>query len=208
MDIFEEIRESLSCRMKIVRAMDSLMREKPFDKLTVTGICEQAGISRQMFYKCFTGKDDVVNWLLTELTRPTVRPIGISVGWREGFVLLLRALSEYESFMRAVVRSTGPFSLPAASARLAKEHYERSVRIRLETDEIPPLLQFQIDSFAVTCTNATTMWYMGDRAESPEEYADMMVSLVPRNLFQTLDIPSSECRGWTIMGECDIDGEA
>ena len=44
-------------------SMKQLMKEKPFDKISVTDICEYCGMNRKSFYYHFKDKYDLVNWI-------------------------------------------------------------------------------------------------------------------------------------------------
>lgn len=41
-----------------------LMQTQPYDKITVTALCQQAGITRRIFYRLFDTKDDVLYALI------------------------------------------------------------------------------------------------------------------------------------------------
>jgi AcrR family transcriptional regulator len=47
-------------RSWIFEALMALMDEKPYDKITISGITEKAGVARQTFYRNYDGKDDVI----------------------------------------------------------------------------------------------------------------------------------------------------
>ncbi len=49
-------------KLLIMDAADKLVEETPFDKLSVTQICEEAGISRATFYRCFKDKFAIAQW--------------------------------------------------------------------------------------------------------------------------------------------------
>ncbi len=40
----------------------TMMKEKPYDSITVLGVCEKAGVHRATFYKHFVDKQDFVNF--------------------------------------------------------------------------------------------------------------------------------------------------
>ena len=44
-------------------SMKQLMKEKPFEKISVTDICEHCGMNRKSFYYHFKDKYDLVNWI-------------------------------------------------------------------------------------------------------------------------------------------------
>ncbi len=55
---------AISSRNAIADALLSLMREKPYARITISGICKEADVSRQTFYAHFPSKDSVVSYAL------------------------------------------------------------------------------------------------------------------------------------------------
>lgn len=55
---------ALSSQRQIARALMSLMQEEPYDRITVSALCKEAGISRQTFYSLFTSRENVVVFTL------------------------------------------------------------------------------------------------------------------------------------------------
>lgn len=51
---------ALTSQAAIADALLSLMKEKPYARITVSEICKGAGVSRQTFYSLFDSKDDVI----------------------------------------------------------------------------------------------------------------------------------------------------
>lgn len=55
---------ALSYQSRILKALLALMEKDFYQKLTVTQICQEAGIARQTFYHHFRDKNDVLRWYL------------------------------------------------------------------------------------------------------------------------------------------------
>jgi AcrR family transcriptional regulator len=55
---------ALSVYSAIERSFRSLLLKMPYEKITISLICEAAGVSRTAFYKCFSDKEDVVEELI------------------------------------------------------------------------------------------------------------------------------------------------
>ena len=53
-------------RRKIAGALLELMREQPYEDISVAEICRRAGVSRQTFYTLFHTKENVVHHMLQE----------------------------------------------------------------------------------------------------------------------------------------------
>ena len=55
---------ALTSQRQIAEAMMRLIREKPYQQITVSELCKAAGISRQTFYSLFTSRENVVVFTL------------------------------------------------------------------------------------------------------------------------------------------------
>ena len=55
---------ALASQELIADAFVSLLREKPYDSISVSQICRKAGISRQTFYSLFASKDNIITYEL------------------------------------------------------------------------------------------------------------------------------------------------
>ncbi len=47
----------------IAEAMKALVREKRFEDISIFDICEQSGVSRRTFYRYFSDKYEVIEWI-------------------------------------------------------------------------------------------------------------------------------------------------
>lgn len=55
---------AVSSQLAIADALLSLMREKPYAKISVSELCKCAQVSRQTFYTLFESKDNVISFAL------------------------------------------------------------------------------------------------------------------------------------------------
>ncbi len=71
--------EALQSKEKIIQAFTSLLKNKPYDQITITEICYNAQISRQTFYAHYKNKDvifsDLYLNMLNELCIPKMNDI-------------------------------------------------------------------------------------------------------------------------------------
>jgi AcrR family transcriptional regulator len=76
--------------LKVMNGFYQLVKKKDFIKLTVTEICEAAGVSRKTFYKYFKDKNDIIEQILIkDLVLPTekLRELYKSMELPEGMIL-------------------------------------------------------------------------------------------------------------------------
>lgn len=62
----------------LTTALLDLMKDKPYDKITVKEIAEKADLNRSTFYRNFNTKEDVINYYLDYLTEEYIHRIGRS----------------------------------------------------------------------------------------------------------------------------------
>ena len=53
-------------KKKIASSMMDLLKKKPIDKITITDITVNCDMSRQLFYRYFVDKYDLINWMYEE----------------------------------------------------------------------------------------------------------------------------------------------
>lgn len=56
--------KALRSQAWLAAALEALMLEKPYEKITVSDICSQADLSRQTFYNVFSDKNEVLHYIL------------------------------------------------------------------------------------------------------------------------------------------------
>ncbi len=55
--------DSNATKNALAASMKKLMRQRPFEKISVSDICNDCGINRKSFYYHFRDKYDLVNWI-------------------------------------------------------------------------------------------------------------------------------------------------
>lgn len=62
----EDVRVRDKTKKKIASSLMNLVEKKPIDKITITDITVNCDISRQVFYRYFLDKQDLINWIYEE----------------------------------------------------------------------------------------------------------------------------------------------
>lgn len=58
---------SIRSRQMITNALMQLLKEKPYEEITVTDIADRAQLVRKTFYRNFTGKDEIIECYLQDI---------------------------------------------------------------------------------------------------------------------------------------------
>ena len=94
----------------LASSMKKLMRERPFEKISVSDICEDCGINRKSFYYHFRDKYDLVNWIFQVGFIGGLDLTSYASGW--AFLEdMCRYFYREKEFYRAALRIEGQNSL-------------------------------------------------------------------------------------------------
>lgn len=55
--------DSIHTKQALARALKELIREQPYEKISIQDICRRCGMSRKSFYYHFRDKYDLTNWI-------------------------------------------------------------------------------------------------------------------------------------------------
>lgn len=93
----------------LVQAILQLAREKPFAEISVTELCQKAGVSRMTFYRSFHSKEEAlyryVDWIVEKYKREIVRDKGFAAYIRmEYIVLIFTYFSTYRELIDCMVK--------------------------------------------------------------------------------------------------------
>lgn len=181
--------DNLANKKKIIRAMFVLLKGQTLDRLAVSDVCTEAGVSRQTFYRCFEDKYAAALWYTNCIVDGTCRRIGFSLSWRDGYLSFFRIIERNVNFMKKLSESRDYNSIYSSTIRLSEEDYRNAYQLR-QGKNPEGIIDFQITSFARIATNIVTEWIDSGCRISADIYIDYFLSLVPDNLFRAIEIES------------------
>ena len=189
-----EVFSNADIKMAVVDAMDELMRETPIDRLSVSKICDKADISRATFYRYFTDKFSVVQWLWKFVMAQGANEIGRTLSFYDGYYASeVLILERYYDFFAHAAKSNDYNSLDRFAPRLRKEVFERTITKHFKR-EYTEHMRFLVYVTAEMETRLFPMWHYGDIDCSIEEICQWMTECVPRELFDLLNDPINPVR--------------
>ncbi len=89
------------------KAIKSLIKKQPLDKITVTDIVSTAGKTRQTFYRHFQDKYEVLEWILKTEIKDKIQVLIDNNMEEDIFRLLCNCLEKDHAFYRKVYEITG-----------------------------------------------------------------------------------------------------
>lgn len=175
-------------KLLILDAADKLVSHVPFNKLTVTQICEEAGVSRATFYRCFKDKFAVAQWHVELAWSQGANEIGRTLSWQEGYYLTEVAIASRNLFYEGVAKSNdynaidnfAPRSRRKVLTETVTDYYKKPLTGRLK---------FQIDATVELEVHLMPKWHYGFYDVPLEEMCEWVAESVPRELFELLNTP-------------------
>lgn len=175
-------------KILILDAADKLVSHVPFNKLTVTQICEEAGISRATFYRCFKDKFAVAQWHVELAWSQGANEIGRTLSWQEGYYITEVAIASRNLFYEGVAKSNdynaidnfAPRSRRKVLTETVTDYYKKPLTERLK---------FQIDATVELEVHLMPKWHYGFYDVPLEEMCAWVAESVPRELFELLNTP-------------------
>lgn len=102
-----EAQRHASARAALAAALKARLRTEPLDKVTVTELTRDCGLTRQAFYYHFPDVRHLAAWVFeTEVARQ-VRAFAVEVGWADGLVRLMLYMRNNRSSTLGVLDGVG-----------------------------------------------------------------------------------------------------
>ncbi|MBR4744477.1 MAG: TetR/AcrR family transcriptional regulator [Oscillospiraceae bacterium] len=155
----------------ITDALLLLMKKKPYEKITITEICEKAGTTRMSFYRNFESKEDIVKKHVQEITDSFVNESEISYKNDSTQVYFNKLFSHFEknmTFTKALYQ--------AGLIHLVKEEFDR-IFLSIHKDEYD---DFKSCFLAGGIYNIFLLWLEKGCRESPRELAEKLVGILEK----------------------------
>ena len=165
-------------------SLKRLLLKKPLDKITITDITTDCGISRMAFYYHFKDKFDVIHWIFyTEITPILEESFSIN-HWEEGLLALCHYMQENRKFYVNILRFHGQNSfiecLMEFYENLAKKMLVESNPSRnFSQQELKWISRF----YAYGLTGGVLDWAKSDMEKDPTPMVKMVSNLFSGELF-------------------------
>lgn len=173
-------------RQRLADAVKRLMRSSTLEKITVTQIVEEAGLTRQTFYRNFQDKYDLVNWHFEQLAESSFKQMGVSLTLREGLIRKFEFLKREEAFFAQAFREEGCNSVVQYDYACILEFYSSVLRKKLHSRELPDDVGFLLRLYCFGSIQMTVEWATGGMERPIPELVDLLIEAMPERLYALL----------------------
>ena len=191
--------DSSITKLALSNALKELLTEQPFEKISISDICQKCSMNRKSFYYHFRDKYDLVNWIfdtefmeLNRLHALDSRLLSSSFDDRwQNIEVFCHYFYDNRVFYRSVLKVEGQNSFSSHF----REFLQPLLRLRVEELLVGEVPQIVYDFVADGIVCAIERWLLEKNCISPEEFLLSLKKLV-QVLFKGLERRISSDPKW------------
>ncbi len=176
-------------------SLKNLLSKKPLNKITISDIAEDCGISRMTFYYHFKDIYDLIEWSCTQDLKKALAGKKTTNTWQEGLLNLFYAVLNNKPFIENVYHSI---------SREQVERYLHAVTYKLLIDiveeqsadmDVPEQDKERIAHFyKYAFVGVMLDWVRNGMREEPEEIVENINTIMHENIHHALERYCANCR--------------
>ena len=170
---------SLTTKKAIAYTFKDLLKEKPFNKITVNDIANKCDINRQTFYYHFQDIRDLIEWICIDEVDNLLEKKDECEKWEDKFLLIFKIMEQEKIFINNIYNSVSVEVLRSNLYRLVypiiyNEIVEKSKGKNLREEDKKFITDFYKYSFVSIVLN----WIYNGMHENPELIVAKVSSLI------------------------------
>ncbi|MDO5812748.1 MAG: TetR/AcrR family transcriptional regulator C-terminal domain-containing protein [Bacillota bacterium] len=163
------------------RAIKSLIKTQPLDKITVTDIVSQAGKTRQTFYRHFQDKYDLVNWYFEKLVLKSFEEMRQGGSLQEALNLKFAFIEQEHAFFKEAFKSNDYNNLVHYDFCCIYDFYKKFIYKKTGKD-LPKDIDFLLNMYCRGSVDMTVDWVLNDMPIKKEEIVQYLIEAIPDKL--------------------------
>ena len=168
-------------------SLKKLLKEKPFDKITIADITEDCGISRMAFYYHFQDIYDLAEWVCIEDGKQALKDKKTYDTWQEGMSQVFEAVIENKPFIMNIYHSVSKEKIENYLYKLSYQLIADVVEEKCVGDNIPEEgKQFIADFYKYAFVGIMLNWIKNDMKEDPRDIIDKLSVLISGDITRAL----------------------
>ena len=173
-------------RANIFEATNDLLRAYSYSELKVKDICRVAEVSAPTFYRFFSDKYAIVEWVLTSYMRPAMLPMLKIASLADNYRETLTQTRKYRDFYRRAYALPNAETLLRLNEQMIVEKFEEHFYQGNGIDRTERL-DFQIRYTARIIPALTSRWLAEEFPLSNNEFIGLLIDATPRELRTLFD---------------------
>lgn len=185
-------------KKKIASSMMDLLKKKPIDKITITDITVNCDMSRQLFYRYFVDKYDLINWMYEEDCGSVIYTGEEKFSLKSWIKYILDVIEEKKNFyIHAIQNDTEKIF---EKLILDKTRFYLSNIIKYKTSsELTKQLEFLIEMTARSLVNMIIFEIKNELPVKKEILLDWLMNGISKEIADLVDdyeVPMTVVKRW------------
>ena len=163
------------------KAIKSLIKKQPLDKITVTDIVSTAGKTRQTFYRHFQDKYDLVNWYFEKLVLKSFEEMNQGGSLQEALNLKFAFIEQEHAFFKEAFKSNDYNNLIHYDFCCIYDFYKKFIYKKTGKD-LSKDIDFLLNMYCRGSVDMTVDWVLNDMPIKKEEIVQYLMDAIPSKL--------------------------
>ena len=163
------------------KAIKSLIKKQPLDKITVTDIVSTAGKTRQTFYRHFQDKYDLVNWYFEKLVLKSFEEMNQGGTLQEALNLKFAFIEQEHAFFKEAFKSNDYNNLIHYDFCCIYDFYKKFIYKKTGKD-LSKDIDFLLNMYCRGSVDMTVDWVLNDMPISKEDIVTYLIEAIPDKL--------------------------
>ena len=163
------------------KAIKSLIKKQPLDKITVTDIVSTAGKTRQTFYRHFQDKYDLVNWYFEKLVLKSFEEMNQGGSLQEALNLKFAFIEQEHAFFKEAFKSNDYNNLIHYDFCCIYDFYKKFIYKKTGKD-LSKDIDFLLNMYCRGSVDMTVEWVLNDIPIKKEEIVSYLIEAIPEKL--------------------------
>ena len=163
------------------KAIKSLIKKQPLDKITVTDIVSTAGKTRQTFYRHFQDKYVLVNWYFEKLVLKSFEEMNQGGSLQEALNLKFAFIEQEHAFFKEAFKSNDYNNLIHYDFCCIYDFYKKFIYKKTGKD-LSKDIDFLLNMYCRGSVDMTVDWVLNDMPIKKEEIVQYLMDAIPDKL--------------------------
>ena len=167
----------------LAESLKDLAQFKPVDKITVTELAKNCGLTSPTFYNHFRDKYDLMAWIYNRKVEASIKNFGRGDSFEDVICKWMEIILEDENFyINLLKNAVGQNSFRYTTNDHAINLLANWIKTQHNLHELPPEIFFCIRFFMRAVSEFVSDWALGKWECSPREMAKFFVAAMPEPL--------------------------
>lgn len=173
--------EKQDTRYIFAQSIKDLMNHQALDKITVTDIVKNSGMTRQTFYRYFKDKYDLVNWYFERLADQSFLQIGAQETLSQGLTKKFEFILHDQVFFSEAFKSKDYNNVENYDYNCIYNFYTNVIKKKIQGD-VPEDIDFLLRMYCHGSITMTVEWAVNGMKRTPADMASLLIEALPDKL--------------------------